>query len=111
MAARVPEKDMNKSASDYVVIASATAKPGKEAELEQALREVAGPTRAQPGCIEFRLLRSKERRSTIVGFERWASKADHDRHMQGAHFQALAQRMAGVVAGSPSIVSYDVFDE
>lgn len=100
-----------KSASDYIVIASATARPGKEAELEQAQREVAGPTRAQPGCVEFRLLRSAENRSTIVGFERWAAKADHDRHMQGVHFQTLALRMAGVVASPPSVVSYDVFDE
>jgi hypothetical protein len=38
-----------------LIIASATAKPGKEAELVSALREVAGPTRSQPGCIRFGL--------------------------------------------------------
>jgi|SRR5437764_340362 acetyl esterase/lipase len=31
------------------------AKPGQEKTLEKALREVAAPTRAQPGCISFSL--------------------------------------------------------
>jgi quinol monooxygenase YgiN len=73
---------MKGSTSDLIVIAGAKAKPGKEAELERALREVAGPTRAQPGCIEFRLLRLKGVRSTIIGFERWASEADHQKHLK-----------------------------
>jgi hypothetical protein len=39
---------MNKR-TDWIVIASAKAKSGKEKELEQALRDVAKPTRAQAG--------------------------------------------------------------
>jgi quinol monooxygenase YgiN len=97
--------------SDYIVIASAKAKPGKEGELERALREVAGPTRAQPGCVEFRLLRLKGVQSAVIGFERWASEADHERHLEGAHFQMLAQRLAEIVAEPPNIVSYEVLDE
>ena len=43
--------------SSILIIASVTAKAGKEAELAAALREVAGPTRSQPGCIRFGLRR------------------------------------------------------
>jgi quinol monooxygenase YgiN len=92
-------------------IASATAKPGKEAELVSALREVAGPTRAQPGCIRFGLYQPEGARATVIGVERWASAADHERHMAGAHFKRLADRMADLIAEPPHIMSYAVIDE
>jgi len=69
--------------TDVIVLAAARAKPGKEGELEAALREAAGPTREQPGCVQFLLLRVAGDRSTIVGYERWASEADHQKHLQG----------------------------
>jgi quinol monooxygenase YgiN len=101
---------MKSSASNYIVIASATAKPGQEAELEHALQAVAGPTRAQPGCIAFHLLRPAGVRATIIGFERWASEADHAKHMTSAHFQGLARRLAEILAEPPSIVAYEELD-
>jgi len=97
--------------SDLIVIATAKAKPGKEKELERALRDVAKPTRAQPGSVAFSLFRSKENPSVIVGFERWESTQAHDRHLQGAHVQKLMAAMADVLAEPPQIVSYEVLDE
>jgi quinol monooxygenase YgiN len=67
---------------DLIVIASAKAKPGSGEELERALREVAKPTRVQTGCVRFSLYRSVEDPSIILGFERWASREDHQRHLQ-----------------------------
>lgn len=101
---------MSSQRSDLVVIASATAKPGMEAALEQALRDVAGPTRAQPGCVDFHLLRAGGAPRTIVAFERWATPADHQRHLSGAHVQRLMQAMTGILAEPPNIVSYEVLD-
>jgi quinol monooxygenase YgiN len=57
------------------------------------------------------LLRLKGVQSAVIGFERWASEADHERHLEGAHFQMLAQRLAEIVAEPPNIVSYEVLDE
>lgn len=94
------------TSTDYIVIASATAKPGMERELEQALLEVAGPTRAQPGCRMFHLLRPSGNPATIMGFERWTSRADHENHMKGAHFQKLAQRLAGLLDAPPTVTAY-----
>jgi quinol monooxygenase YgiN len=48
---------------------------------------------------------------TIVGIEQWASAADHDRHLAGAHFQRLAGRMADLIAEPPGILTYTVIDE
>ena len=46
---------MSAVTSDSIVIATAKAKPGREVDLERALRDVAAPTRAQPGCVQFSL--------------------------------------------------------
>lgn len=97
--------------SDLIVIAAAKAKPGKERELEMALRDVAAPTRAQPGCVEFSLFRSQADSAVIYGFERWASAQDHDRHLQGAHVQKLMDAMSSILAEPPLITSYEVIDE
>jgi uncharacterized protein (TIGR02246 family) len=97
--------------SDLIVIASAKAKPGKMQELELALREVGGPTRAQPGLVTFSLYRSEDDPSVIVGLERWASKGHHDQHLQGEHVQKLMTAMGPVLAEPPSIVSYRVLEE
>ena len=76
-----------------------------------ALREAAGPTRTQPGCVQFSLYRLAGAPSTIVGFERWASEADHQRHLQGAHVQKLMGRMSDILAEPPNIGASEILDE
>jgi quinol monooxygenase YgiN len=97
--------------ADVIVIATAKAKPGKEKALERALRDVSAPTRAQPGCVRFSLYRSEDDPGVIVGVERWKSKGDHDRHLQGPHFQKLAGAMGDIIAGPPQIVWHEIIDE
>jgi quinol monooxygenase YgiN len=96
---------------NILIIARAMAKPGKETELAAALREVAGPTRAQRGCIRFGLYQVVGSAGTIVGVERWASEEDHHRHLTGPHFQRLADRMADLIAEPPRIETYTVIEE
>jgi quinol monooxygenase YgiN len=97
--------------SNLIVIASATAKPGQLEKLERALSDVAAPTRAQPGCELFSLYRSRENPSTIIGFERWTSREDHERHLQGPHVQKLMSAMAELLAEPPRISSYEILNE
>ncbi len=97
--------------SDLIVIATARAKSGKEADLERALLEAAGPTRRQSGCVSFSLLHSLDDPTVIVGFERWASDKDHDRHLQGAHVQTLMAKMVPILAEPPQIRSFRIADE
>ncbi len=97
--------------SDVIVIATARAQKGKEARLVEALREVAKPTREQTGCIRFSLYQSEEQPGEVVGVERWTSKADHDRHLQGPHFQKLGAALGDVVAGPPDIKWYEIVDD
>ena len=97
-------------ASDLIIVAKAKAKPGREGDLERALKECAGPTREQPGCVEFILLRDATDPAVMVGFERWSSAADHDRHLNGAHVQKLFAAMGPVLAEPPSIATHQVVD-
>jgi quinol monooxygenase YgiN len=99
------------SQSDLIVLASARAKPGSEKRLEEALLDVAGPTRAQPGNLSFSLFRSLEDPAVITALERWRSKEDHDRHLQGSHVQKLMARMADILTEPPRIVSYRILNE
>jgi quinol monooxygenase YgiN len=94
-----------KSKTDLIVIATAKAKPGKEAALGAALGDVAGPTRAQPGAVSWTLYRAG---ATFVAVERWSSRELHDRHLQGAHVQVLMGRMADLLAEPPSIIEHDI---
>ena len=99
------------SKTDLIVIAVAKAKPGMEQQMAKALRDVAAPTRAQKGLVSFALFRKTGDKSTIVGFEHWASRADHDKHLQGAHVQKLMGAMGPALAGPPDIVEYEVIEE
>ena len=97
--------------AELVIIASAKAKPGKEKDLENALREAAKPTRRQPGCMQFSLFRMQDNPQVIIGFERWSSKTDHDRHLQGAHIQKLMVAMNNIISEPPTIAAYEILDE
>jgi quinol monooxygenase YgiN len=97
--------------TDLVVVATAMSKPGKEAELLKALLDVAGPTRAQPGCVSFALYRSKQDPSVVTALERWASVADYEIHHKGAHVAKLMAAMGPVLAEPPTITGYEVKDE
>jgi quinol monooxygenase YgiN len=53
----------------------------------------------------------KGSRATIVGYERWASEADHQKHLQGAHVQRLMGKMMDILAEPPNFVAYELLDE
>ena len=87
---------------EIVIFATARALPGKEADLAKALRDVATPTLTPPGCLGFTLYRTDDG-STILAFERWASKADHQGHIHGEHVRRLMEKFDGILAGAPVI--------
>lgn len=76
-----------------------------------ALREVANPTRAQRGCVEFVLIRPKDDLVTLIRNERWASEADHQLHLQGSHAIKPMSSLGNILAVPPKIVAYDIIDE
>jgi quinol monooxygenase YgiN len=101
---------MNTDVKEIVVIATAVAAPGHEADLANALKKVAAPTRAQRGCLEFKLYRSDDG-ATVTAVEHWASKGDHEAHLQGKHVQELIGNFKGILAKPPIIMEMKPFQE
>ena len=75
-------------------ILHAKTRPEKSAAFEALFRAYVEPSRAEPGCIEYHMLRDKEDPTLFIFYEIWASQADLDRHSNLPHMQAFfAKRM------------------
>lgn len=74
---------------EVVVVATMKAKPGKETEVEQALRGLVAPTHAEPGCLRYALHRAFDDPTRLVLIERWKTREDLDKHFTSPHMQQL----------------------
>ena len=86
------------------VVAKTHAKPGREADVEQALRAVVGPTHQAAGCLFYALHRGVDDPRVFVIIERWASREALDRHFVTPHIQALFAKVPELVAAPPEIL-------
>jgi quinol monooxygenase YgiN len=68
----------------FTAIATLTAKPGQQDVLEQALRALVEPSRAEPGCGQYRDLADPQ---VFYVIEQWASDEILETHNASAHFQ------------------------
>ncbi|HYC62783.1 MAG TPA: putative quinol monooxygenase [Thermoanaerobaculia bacterium] len=87
--------------SEVVVIAYAKAQPGREDEIERALRENAATSRNEAGCVSYAVLRGDD--GTFMTLERWRSREEVDQHMTTAHVQLLLQTIVPMLAAPPQI--------
>jgi quinol monooxygenase YgiN len=89
--------------TELISIATATARPDRAHDLLRELRARIEPTRAQPGNLEFALYQQADAPATIVAYERWASRADWERHLQGEHVTSLMTVFEAILAEPPRI--------
>jgi len=87
------------SAKTITVVATFEAKPGKEAELQQALIGLVAPTRQEAGCLNYDLHVLPE----FLFHENWTSKAHLDAHLQSPHIKALLPRVPELAVAKPEI--------
>ncbi len=80
------------------LIATVTAKPGKAETLGEHLAAMVAPSRAEPGCINYDLHRSKRDDSVWVLYENWRSKEDLDAHMKLPPFVGLSAALPDLIA-------------
>jgi quinol monooxygenase YgiN len=90
------------------VIAIFYAEMGKEDEMESVLRDLIEPTRQEPGCIRYDLLRSLKGENYVefVFVEEWASEETLDAHGRSGHLQALRGRLKGSMGSLPRVIRY-----
>ncbi|MBM3474539.1 MAG: antibiotic biosynthesis monooxygenase [Armatimonadetes bacterium] len=85
------------------LIARLQVKPGQEEFVAEALKELAGPSRAEAGCIRYEPCRAKEDPAALLVLEEWESQEALDAHMATPHFQAFVGKIGEALAGPPSL--------
>jgi quinol monooxygenase YgiN len=81
------------SAKPIIMTVLFQARPGREAELRQALTDVLEPTRKEDGCLFYDLHVATDDPSKLLFHESWASQAHHAAHDRTPHIQALRARI------------------
>ena len=79
--------------AELTLIVRIKAKPGREPELEAALRAVVEPTHREPGCMRFALHRSTTDANVYVLVERWSSKQALEAHLKEPYLWTLLARL------------------
>ncbi len=65
---------------ELFIVARFHARAGQESAVEAALREVSGPSRAEPGCLGFQVFRSTRDSRLFYIHSRWMDEAAFDFH-------------------------------
>ncbi len=69
------------------------AREGEEGAVEEALREVAGPSREEGGCLSFQTFRSVRDRRLFYIYSRWVDEGAFQRHAELAHTVRFLERV------------------
>lgn len=80
------------------VVARVVAKPDTVEQVKEMLTGLVGPTRQEPGCIDYVLHQSKSDARSFLFFENWKSQADLDAHLQTPYLQAFVAKADEVLA-------------
>lgn len=73
------------------VLASLKIAEGHDAEVMEALQALAGPTRAEPGCLSYVIYCNPEDASDVLIHEIWRSRDDWLLHIQTPHLIAFKE--------------------
>lgn len=74
----------------FVLIAKWTAKEGEESNVRAALEQLAGPTRAEPGCLMWEPHVDPDNPRVFLVYEQYVDQAALDEHVESEHFKRLA---------------------
>ena len=64
--------------------------PGRRKdEVIRAMRSLKGPTSAQPGCVDCRILEDADDAGVVLYVEEWGSREQLERHIRSDHYRRL----------------------
>jgi quinol monooxygenase YgiN len=67
------------------IIARFHARPGRESDVAAAIHTISVPTRAEPGCIGYQVVRSTRDPALFFIHSRWKDEAAFDHHATLPH--------------------------
>jgi quinol monooxygenase YgiN len=65
-------------------------------------------SRAEPGCISYRLYESRETPGEVIFVEEWASRQSLDEHFTTPHFTTFVNAVAGITAEPGQLRIFEV---
>ncbi|CAL9338223.1 Putative monooxygenase [Streptomyces sp. enrichment culture] len=74
------------------LVGTARPRPERAAELKDLLLSFVGPTREEPGCLEYHFHEDRDRPGVFVFYEAWRSQADLDAHLALPHLRDFRAR-------------------
>ena len=80
------------------IIGTVTARPEMRAELALLLADQVGPTRAEPGCLNYDFHVAAADPCCFVFYENWQSQADLDAHLRMPHLAPLFSQIDRLLA-------------
>jgi quinol monooxygenase YgiN len=94
---------------EVVLIAEATALPGKRDELLSAFRELIPKALDETGVSVFRLHEDRDQPGHFTLYERYHNQGSVESHFASDHFLAISRALAELAEGAkPKITSYKV---
>ena len=82
---------------EIYIFAKFHALEGKEAEATEALKEVLGPTRNEPGCICIHAFRSVRDGRLFYIHSKWKDEEAFENHAQLPHTMRFQKRMETLI--------------
>ena len=93
-----------------VLIVTYVAKEGREARLEERLREMTRLTRREPGCIDYRFWSATDDPNAILLFEQWQERQALETHLAAPHTAAFLAQIGPAVDGTLELTRFEVSD-
>jgi quinol monooxygenase YgiN len=100
------------SGNEVVIIAEATALPGKRDELKRAFDRLVPKSRAEEGVSTFRLHEDRDKPGHFVLYERFRDQAAIDTHVTLEHFAQILRDFAELAeGGKPKLTYFHILTE
>lgn len=82
---------------ELFIIARFHARPGRESEVEAAIREVATPTRAEAGCLGYQVFRGTHDEALFFIHSRWCDEDAFALHAELPHTVRFLARVEPLI--------------
>jgi autoinducer 2-degrading protein len=73
----------------YVVLARLVARPGEEATIVEAMREIVPASRAEPGCLLYIAHQDESDPRRFMFYEQYVDEAAYQAHVASEHYQRI----------------------
>lgn len=93
------------------VVARMKAKPGLEQRVGELVMALVGPTRKEPGCINYDLYQSLDDRGLFMLYENWTSKKDLDEHLNMPYLKDFLAKATDVLAEPVEIALWEMITQ